>query len=32
MKLVQGLYENVQHCERVGEGHSDKFVEKVGVH
>ena len=32
MNLVQGLYENVQRCERVGEGLSDKFEEKVGVH
>ena len=29
MNLVQGMYENVQHCERVGEGLSDKFEEKV---
>ena len=32
MNLVQGMYENVQRCERVGEGLSDKFEEKVGVH
>ena len=30
MSLVQGMYENVQRCERVGEGLSDKF-EKVVV-
>ena len=26
------MYENVQRCERVGEGLSDKFEGKVGVH
>ena len=31
MNLVQGMYENVHYCERVGEGLSDKF-EEVGVH
>ena len=32
MKLVQGMYENVQRCGRVGEGLSHKFEEKVGEH
>ena len=32
MNLVPGMYENVHRSERVGEGLSDKFEEKVVVH
>ena len=32
MNLVQGMYENVQRCVRVGEALSDEFEGKVGVH
>ena len=32
MNLVQGMYENVRRCVRVGEGLSDEFEGKVGVH
>ena len=32
VKLVQGMYENVQSRVRVGEGLSDEFEVKVGVH
>ena len=30
MKIVQGMYENVQRCVRVGVGLSDAFEVKVG--
>ena len=30
VKLVQGIYENVQSCVRVGDGLSDEFEVKVG--
>ena len=32
MKLVQGMYENVGSHVRVGEGLSDEFEVKVGIH
>ena len=32
MKLVQGMYENVQSPVLVGEGLSEEFEAKVGVH
>ena len=32
VNLVQGMYENVQRCVRVGEALSDEFEGKVGVH
>ena len=32
MNLIQGMYENVRCCVRVGEGLSDEFEGKVGVH
>ena len=32
MNLVQGTYENVRRCVRVGEGLSDEFEGKVVVH
>ena len=32
VQLVQGMYFNVRSCVRVGEGYSDEFEVKVGVH
>ena len=32
VKLVQGMYENVWNRVRVGEGLSDEFEVRVGVH
>ena len=32
MNLVQGMYQNVRRCVRVGEDLSDEFEGKVGVH
>ena len=32
VNLVQGMYENVRRCVRAGEGLSDEFEGKVGVH
>ena len=32
VKLVQGMYENVWSCVRVGEGLSDEFEVRIGVH
>ena len=32
VQLVQGMYANVRSCVRVGEGYSEEFEVKVGVH
>ena len=32
VRLVQGLYANARSCARVGEGYSEEFEVKVGVH
>ena len=32
MNLIQGMYETVRYCVQVGEGLSDEFEGKVGVH
>ena len=32
MRLVQGIYANAQSCVSVGEGYSEEFEVKVGVH
>ena len=32
VRLVQGMYSNARSRVRVGEGHSDEFEVKVGVH
>ena len=32
MRLVQGMYANARSHVRVGEGYSEEFEEKVGVH
>ena len=32
VRLVQGMYANAQSCVRVGEGYSEEFEVKVGVH
>ena len=32
MRLVQGMYANARSCVHVGEGFSEEFEVKVGVH
>ena len=32
VQLVQGMYSNARSCVRVGEGYSEEFEVKVGVH
>ena len=32
MRLVQGMYANAQSHVRIGDGYSDEFDVKVGVH
>ena len=32
MRLVQGMYANAWSCVHVGEGYSEEFEVKVGVH
>ena len=32
VRLVQGMYSNARSCVRVGEGYSEEFEERVGVH
>ena len=32
VRLVEGMYSNARSCVRVGEGYSEEFKVKVGVH